>query len=62
MLEDSFPSPTSTATTPDLIEYTLQPPVTTQFIKFQVISWFGDRGGLQYFDVVQTTEIERSGH
>ena len=31
--------------------------VTMQFVKFELISWYGNGGGLQYFTVIPETGI-----
>ena len=46
----------------NLNERSLQTPAqSVQYLKFQVISWLGDRGGLQYIDIVRKPKLERSG-
>ena len=67
MLETSFPQSWEENpkfdTDTDLMEMNLDTPAqSVQFLKFQVISWLGDRGGLQYIDIVRRKpKLERSG-
>ena len=53
---------TALSTTTKTMEFTLQNTVATQILKFQVISWYGKRGGLQFFDIIRTPKIARSGY
>ena len=66
VLETSFPQAYTENpkfnTDTDLIERYLDTPArSVQYLKFQVISWYGDRGGLQYIDIVRKPKLERSG-
>ena len=48
----------------DIVESKLKEPFTyARYVIFQIISWNhgGDRGGLQYFDIVRRPKLERTG-
>ena len=45
-----------------LKEYTLDTAVVDKrYVKFQVLTWHGAQGGLQYFDIVRTPRLKTSG-
>ena len=45
-----------------LKEYTLDTAVVDKrYVKFQVLTWHGSQGGLQYFDIVRTPRLKTSG-
>ena len=35
--------------------------VDKRYVKFQVLTWRGSQGGLQYFDIVRTPRLKTSG-
>ena len=35
--------------------------VDKRYVKFQVLTWHGSQGGLQYFDIVRTHRLKTSG-
>lgn len=35
--------------------------VNKRYVKFQVLTWQGSHGGLQYFDIVRTPRLKTSG-
>ena len=35
--------------------------VDKRYVKFQVLTWHGAQGGLQYFDIVRTPRLKTSG-
>ena len=62
------PPPTTTTPTPPfqtdtgLKEYKLDTAVVDKrYVKFQVLTWHGSQGGLQYFDIVRTPRLKTSG-